>query len=36
MEKSLEEMGFHKVGVTWRTAWDIPAPTPAPSTQRVR
>ena len=32
MEKSLREMGFHKVGETWRTAWDIPAPD-MPSTQ---
>ena len=32
MEKSLEEQGFHKVGVTWRTAWDIP-PAETPTTQ---
>jgi hypothetical protein len=35
MEKSLEEMGFHKVGVTWRTAWDIPAPAALPTTRRA-
>jgi hypothetical protein len=35
MEKSLEEMGFHKVGVTWRTAWDIPPPE-LPTTQPAR
>jgi hypothetical protein len=34
MEKSLREMGFHKVGETWRTAWDIPAPD-APTTRPV-
>jgi hypothetical protein len=33
MEKSLEEMGFKKVGVTWRTAWYIGPPAPIPSTQ---
>jgi hypothetical protein len=26
MEQTLEGEGFHKVGVVWRTAWDIPAP----------
>jgi hypothetical protein len=26
MEESLEAEGFHKVGVVWRTAWDMPAP----------
>ena len=36
MEKSLEEMGFHKVGVTWRTAWDIPAPSVQPATTPSR
>ena len=30
MEQMLFDMGFAKVGVTWRTAWDIP---PAPATQ---
>ena len=33
MEKSLKETGFHKVGVTWRTAWDIAPPTPQPATR---
>jgi hypothetical protein len=32
MEKSLEQMGFKKVGETWRTAWTIDAPS-APATQ---
>ena len=39
MEKSLEEMGFKKVGETWRTAWLIgPPETPAtlPTTRSSR
>ncbi|HEX3358270.1 MAG TPA: hypothetical protein VHS31_14955 [Tepidisphaeraceae bacterium] len=35
MEKSLDEMGFHKVGVTWRTAWYIGPPAPVPTTQKT-
>ena len=35
MEKSLEEMGFKKVGVTWRTAWDI-GPPEQPATAPVQ
>jgi len=30
MERMLEDRGFKRVGVTWRTAWNIP---PAPATQ---
>jgi hypothetical protein len=36
MEQMLLEMGFKKVGVTWRTAWDIPpAPTTKPTTRQM-
>jgi hypothetical protein len=37
MEQMLLEMGFKKIGVTWRTAWDVaPAPTTMPATGSVR